>query len=243
MNSQSKELRVFHQYCEILGLDVENVEEQDPPKPDIRAVVNGDDIAYELTEALDQAFASKCSKMIETRELVRKSYASLSHEKKKQLEANHHGKMIDLHFREEVKPGDRKKSLPKIFDHLISMPADFGASQLGRVEKPIDVLDHIAMKQIRHPSILWEAGSQYFWFDPETDIRKRLFDKMKNKRYQSAYPIELIVYIENQPDPPPLTGWEEMLSNVASDRLADSPFRAVWLLNMWDETVCLLAGP
>ena len=243
MNSESKELRVFHQYCTILGLEVERVEEPSPREPDIRAVVDGKDIAYELTEAIDPAFASKFSEMIKTQELLRKSYASLSHEKRNQLEANHYGKMIDLCFRDEVSLRVRKKSLPEIFDYLISIPADSGMNQSGRIEKPIPLLDYIVMKQVGYDGIRWEADAPYFRIDSETDARQRVIDKMENKQYQTAHPIELIVYFERQPDPPPDTGWDEMLTNVASDRLADSPFRAVWLLNMWDETVCLLAGP
>ena len=243
MNSKSKELRVFHQYCEILGLDVERVEEPPPPEPDIRAVVGGKDIAYELTEAIDPAFASKFSEMIKTQELLSKSYASLSHEKRKQLEAKHHGKIIDLCFRDGVSLRDRNKSLPEIFDYLISIPAEFGMIQLERIEEPIALLDHIAMNQVGYQGIRWEPGAPHFWIDSQTDVRKRVIDKMENKQYQTAHPIELIVYFERQPDPPPDTGWDEMLSYIASDLLADSPFRAVWLLNMWDETVCLLAGP
>lgn len=243
MNSKSKELRVFHQYCEILGLDVERVEEPPPPEPDIRAVVDGKDIAYELTEAIDPAFASKFSEMLKTQELLRKSFASLSHEKRKQLEAKHDGKIIDLCFRDGVSLRDRNKSLPEIFDYLISIPAEFGMIQLERIEEPIALLDHIAMNQVGYQGICWEPGAPHFWIDSQTDVRKRVIDKMENKQYQTAHPIELIVYFERQPDPPPDTGWDAMLSNVASDRLADSPFRAVWLLNMWDETVCLLAGP
>ena len=196
-----------------------------------------------VDSTLDPAYAQRHSEMVKTRERVRTSYASLSPEIKKQLEANHCGKVIDLCFRDGVSRTDRKKSLPEIFDLLISIPADFGANEMGRREKPMALLDHIAMKKVGGQSISWEPGALFSWIDPETDLRNRLIDKMENKLYQSAHPIELIVYLERQADPTPHTGWLERLADAASDRLADSPFRAVWLLNMWLESVCLLAGP
>ena len=243
MNTESKELRMFSQYCRARGLEVENFEERNPPEPDIYASVMGGGIAFELTEAIEPDYARKITELSRTPELIRRSYATLSSEKKKLLEANHCGKVIDLCFLDEVPRRDREKSLPNIFDFLISIPADFGSNELERIEKPkVDLLNYISMQQINWEGICWEAGTSYIRVDPEDALVNRLIDKMENKQYESAWPMELIVYLDKEADPPPGSGWVERLTDVASGRITESPFRAVWLLNMWSFSVCLLAG-
>lgn len=243
MNSESKELPIFRHYCEIRKLDIERVEEQPPPQPDILAVVSGQGIAYELTEAVDPVHMRKLCDALKTPELVRKSVASLPSGKKRQLESNHYGKMITVCFHDGVTLRDREKSLPEVFDLLISIPADFGLNHLATKRNPMAVLEYIEMQQVDWRGIWWESGAVYNWIDPENDLFNRLIDKMENKRYRSAHPIELIVYLERQVDPVPGSRWLERLANVASERISFSPFRAVWLLNMWTISVCLLAGP
>lgn len=243
MNLESKERRIFRHFCEIRKLDIERVEEQSPPQPDILAVVSGQGIAYELTEAVDPVHMRRLCDARKTPELVRKSFASLPSGKKKQLESNHHGKMITVCFHDGVTLRDRAKSLPEVFDLLISIPADFGLNHLATKQHPMAVLEYIEMEQVHWGGICWESGAVSSWIDPKNDLDNRLIDKMENKQYRSAHPIELIVYLEKGVDLVPNSGWLESLANVASDRISFSPFRAVWLLNMWNKSVCLLAGP
>ena len=114
---------------------------------------------------------------------------------------------------------------------------------MERIEKPkVDLLNYISMQQINWEGICWEAGTSYIRVDPEDALVNRLIDKMENKQYESAWPMELIVYLDKEVDPPPGSGWVERLTDVASGRITESPFRAVWLLNMWSFSVCLLAG-
>ena len=243
MNIESKELRMFSQYCRTRGLKVENFEERNPPEPDIYASVMGDGVAFELTEAIEPGYARKLAELSKTPELIRRSYSALSSAKKKLLEANHYGKVIDVCFFDEIPSREREVSLPIIFDFLISIPADFGSYELERIEKPkVDLLNYISLQQINWEGIHWEAGTSYVRVDPEAALVDRLIDKMENKQYESAWPMELIVYLDKEADPPPGSGWVERLADVASSRITESPFRAVWLLNMLSFSVCILAG-
>lgn len=243
MNPESKELLAFTEFCKIRGLEVERFEERCPPEPDIYAVVGRHGIAYELTEAVEPDFARQVSDPSRMPNMVRNSYAALSPEKKNILENKHYGKVIDLCFLEGVSQRNRENSLPEIFDFLISIPAAFGSTGLERLDKPNgDMLAYISMGQIGWEGIHWESSPPFMWIDSETALVNRLIDKMENKQYRSEAPIDLIVYLEREPDPSPGTEWVGRLRNVASSMLSESPFRAVWLLNMWTDSVYLLAG-
>ena len=243
MNQKSKELRAFTEYCKIRGLEVERFEERRPPEPDIYAVVGGHGIAFELTEAIEPDFARQFSDLNRMPDMIRNSYSALSPAKKELLENKHYGKVIDLCFLEGVSQRNRENSLPEIFDFLISIPADFGSTHLDRMDKPNgNMLAYISMAQIGWEGIHWESSPPYIRIDSKIALVNRLIDKMENKRYRSESPIDLIVYLEREPDPSPGTDWVERLSNVATSMLSASPFRSVWLLNLWTNSVYLLAS-
>ncbi len=242
MNTEPKEISAFRIFRDIHLEHCEHFEKRCPPEPDILAVVAGKRISYEMTEAIDPASARKHSDTDKTTKEVTRSFESLPPTKKRLLEANHNGKMINLCFRDGVSLRGRKQLLAEIFDYVISIPPDFGSRELEGKRQPFNMLDSIMMKQIGYMGIRWECSGTISWIDPEEDLRKRIVDKMEHKHYQTRHPIELIVYLDRQADPPPNTGWQDRLSEVASKRLADSPFRAVWLLNSRSNSVCILAG-
>jgi len=237
----SKELHAFNRFCGIVGIAASQVEERDPPHPDILASVDAALVAYELTEAVEREYARKLSDMLKTPPMVRKQYKSIPRELRDQIEASHAGKVIDICFRSDVSLRERAKVLIDVFDYIAELPAGCGKDGLVWEKAPLKQLDHISVKQIRWDGIHWEAGSPASWIDPESALQERLVDKMCNKTYESDDPIELIVYLDRQISPPENTDWENRLTTVAGEHLASSPFRAAWLMNGWSDSVHQLA--
>ena len=189
-----KKLDVFREFCKLRSLNIEHFEERDPPKPDIYPIASTQGVAYELTECIEQRHARSLTEVKSIREEIREYYESLAPEKKKQLDDLHHGKVIGVCFSDGVSQNTRKKSLPDIIDFLLSIPATFGSDQLERKEEPMgQLLDYISMKQIKWDGINWQPDLPYRRIEPEEQLRQRIIDNMENKKYESDYPIELIV--------------------------------------------------
>lgn len=233
----SKELRAFQRFCKLVGIEVAQIEECDSPHPDILASVDGEMVAYELTEAVEPEYARKLSDMLKTPPLVREQYDAIPQELRNQIKAMHRGKVIDICFHSNVSLRERRKSLIDIFGYIAEVPKSFGNDGLERIERPLEPLDHIAMSNVGWDGIHWEAGAPGSWIDPESALTERLLDKMKNKKYESTDPIELIVYLDRQVSPPENTGWEDRLATLASEQLGSSSFRVVWLMNCWSKSV------
>jgi len=237
----SREMRAFRQFAELHGANFSDVEERSPPEPDILAVVDDARLAFELTEAVEPAYARKLSDMHKTPKLVRDGYDALSDEKRHQIETAHSGKMIDPCFHTAVSLRDRAKALNEIFEYIADIPAEFGSHGLERVENPLEPIDHIALSQVGWDGVSWQPGAPAGWIDPEAALKDRLVDKMTNKVYETEHPIELIVYLDRQIPPPDNTGWEEWLAEIAAQKIAESPFRVAWLMNTWSKSVAKLA--
>lgn len=240
-NADSNELLAFHRYCELRRITAIDIEERQPPEPDVLASVEGSWVAYELTEAVEPEYARKLSDMSKTAPLIRAKYGELPKERRDRIEAPHGGKVIDICFHTDVTLRDRERLLTDVFSFIADVPAARGSDELEWIETPFEQLDHIGMKQIRWDGIHWEPGAPAGWIDPQSALQARLNDKMGNKQYETEHPIELIVYLDREVSPPENTGWEDDLASLAEGQLKASPFRAAWLMNCWTKSVRQLA--
>jgi len=246
MCAESRELKAFMLFAEHAALNVMSVEESEPPAPDILATIEGCQVAFEMTEALEPDFAQKLSLFYKSTPLIRSAYNEVPAELRDEIERRHRGKMIDVCFREDVLSlNQRRAALPGIFEFLARLDADVGVDAPGRLEYPNDLpaleLDRLLLQAVGRDDIHWEAGAHAGWIDPEGAARERLIDKMTKKIYQSAAPVELVVYYDQEVTPPTNTGWEDALGEVATAHLENSPFRRVWLNDTWTNNVVLLA--
>jgi hypothetical protein len=239
---ESNELQAFVAFARAARLPLEGyIEEPRPPAPDILARVAGKPTAYEVTEAVEPEFAKKLSAIVRTPRLIREVYATLGQERRQAMEESHRGKVIGICFRDDVSLNRREQLLPGVFDFVQRVDALVGARNVDRIEDPLPEVHHISMSRFRANGIHWEADATAGWIDPEAALRERLIVKMTNKSYKSEHPMELIVYFWREVTPPLETGWIEAMQEVARARLANSPFRRVWLYDDWTKRASQLA--
>lgn len=240
---ESKELRTFRSFLSAAKISAESFGEEPPPAPDILAVIDGESIAYELTEAVEPEYARKLDAMFKTPALVRTSFQQLPIQRQRTILGLHDRKVIDICFLDRVPLRERERSMPGVFQYLESLPAKSGMVELARFNQPLPGLDHIALQNIEwDEGIRWEAGAPAGFIDPESAILGRLHDKMTKKTYQTEHPIHLLVYSDREVTPPPNTGWEIALSQAAARLLAGSPFQQVWYFDTWTDSARKFAG-
>ena len=238
---ESKEMRAFRAFAATAMPSVDSIEERPSPEPDILAHVAEEAIAYELTEAVEPEYAKKLSLLLKTPKSVRDFYARLPAKMRREVDARHHGKAISFCFRDDVSLRKRETVLSGAFQFLLALPPECGNEKHEWIDTPFTELIHISIKQIRWDGIYLDADAPAGWIGPEEALRERLTDKMTKKSYKTEHPIELLVYFEREVTPPPNTGWEDAMKQVAQQFLSDSPFRRVWLFDGWSGGVHVLA--
>lgn len=240
---QSREIQAFLAFAKaaLLPLDTDAVEEPLPPAPDILAIVSGEQIAYEVTEAVEQDYAKKFRLIVDSPKRMREVYESLPDATRQEMEARHGGKLIGFCFQDDLSLKKREALLPSVFDFVLSVESNVGRNELERIVDPIPGLRHVSINDVGWDGIHWEVDPSASWIDPETALRNCLIEKMTNKSYETEHPIELVVYFWREVAPPPNTGWIHAMTQVAEQLLMNSPFRRVWLYDGWAETVETLA--
>jgi len=148
--TESKEMRAFLAFSKAGNLHVGpgGISEPPPPAPDILAVVDGEQIAYEVTEALEPHYAQKLATHMKSSTLVRSVFNKLPIKMQEQIRACHGGKVISFCFKDDLSLRGRALFLPAAFEYLQNLDSNVGSKDLERFENPMQELNHVAIRHV-----------------------------------------------------------------------------------------------
>jgi hypothetical protein len=235
MNARAadRELRMFKGFAVNAPLTIiaDSVESRPPPEPDILcASESGETIAFELVELIDEGYARAISDMFKTKKMLDDLPGGLPTELKADLTKSFPGgAFISFDFSHGLPLRKRERASIDALRWIVAREANDGHFPTeGELRERVPLV-HV------HP---WEWGLQFdsSLFTRLTDpTMDRLASKF-GKTYETAHPIELLMYTEIDllfPD----SVWRPTVVPYIDENLEESPFRRVWLFKAGAGTI------
>jgi len=233
MSAQQKEIekKVFKAFCNVgdLPINIDSIENRNPPEPDIVCEVTGIGLlAFELTEIINSDYANNLNKQIYSINILSDYYSTLSMDQKKQFDKLYMNAMIFPRFQEECTMNKRKKVLPIIFEHLLSLDVKFEGITFENTDKYRRILSGIKITRGIFKGPLFDSNFATLFNDPTLPA---IISKFNNSgSYKSEHPIHLLGYFDLQTRIP-----EEILlpsiGNFCEESIQKSKFVKIWIFD------------
>ena len=231
-----RELMVFRKFAANTGVQIisDTIEHRSPPEPDILCTSeNGESIAFELTEIIDQDFARGVSKAGVISDFYTYLKEKKDREKKDKFITKYKNTMIHFKFNENAGNNRIRGSISDVIDFLLSnslIPQDIS---INKKEKISRILDAIWISEINIDGPIFCTGHTDGMDFP---LRKRIQSKFSKSYKSTASDIELLLYMYSDPERPGY-GWSHELDQYLQDNLGQSPFRSIWVYYYQSNTI------
>lgn len=231
-NSQiSDEMNAFKAFASASKepIDLSSVESKIPPAPDIECrYLNGSSVTFEMVELLDPNF-KRTSKIQQGK--VQAMYAHLDSMPLSSREAfsrQYHNADILINFNEHLSLNKIKAILPRVFEELAGLSSTFDDFLNSfSTDNLKDSVQSISVARGEFSGPLFNGQSMARVGDPCI----RTVQKKLTRSYTTAYPIELIAYIDENPMFPENV-WKPKLDAFLTELPSLAPFRKIWVLDL-----------
>ncbi len=231
--NREKEIFELFAVASTLAIDTSSIENRKPPEPDIRCRLdNGETVAFELTELIDEQHMERLAKTANTKDALYNHYENyLSSDQRKLFDLLYNHAFLHFDFSIDSKLKERRNKFNFIFDLLLSCPEPLSEFEIRHCPKLMPILDTIRVSKSRINGPLFDVGNFGRLGDPtKPAILKKLY-----KKYECNYPIELVAYINWQLLPPEEV-WKHAV-NSAAKNLSSSQFRKIWVYDLVNDKI------
>jgi len=203
-----------------------------PPKPDIETYCrNGETIAFEISEIIDQNMYRRLTSRLDIANLCRKYYKNLQGSEKTSFTSKYGNSSIYIVFQDKISSVKKKRSIPHFFNYLLS---------LGSIEKeniPKDKNLKKIVKKIRINSRI--LGGPFFDTDSTGFIGCPFLNRVKekfDKTYTTDYPCELLLYYNLQPEVVSKHFLADTLEYIQKN-IHKTIFRRIWVYSFHNDNI------
>lgn len=239
-NSQiSDEMNAFKAFASASEepIDLSSVESKIPPAPDIEyRYLNGSSVTFEMVELLDPDF--KRAYEIQQGK-VQAMYAHLDSMPLSAREAfltHYHNADILINFHEHLSLNKIKAILPRVFEELAGLTSTFDDFLNSFSTDGLkDSVQSISVARGEFYGPLFNGQSMARVGDPCV----RTVQNKLTKSYTTVHPIELIVYIDENPMFPENV-WKPKLDAFLNERPSLAPFQKIWVLDLGKRTIAYM---
>ena len=99
-----KEIEIFRSFVAASGLDIDvsSIEKREPPEPDILCCIDGNKVAFELVELIDDKLACRSNNQVRLMEQFRCAYEACSADERVAIDRSVGDALIYVTFRDNV---------------------------------------------------------------------------------------------------------------------------------------------
>lgn len=226
---RQREREVFGGFARIcpIPIDPNSIENREPPEPDIRcALVDGTQIAFELTEVIDFTVARRRGGMGRAVEDFERLMEKLP--KNAYLKQQFGDAVFRVALHDPGHGFGSRRTVEALLMHLENPESIFRIGKDEFVRAPIEpelrAIRSIGIGRGRHggPHLVVQGGSQV-----AIPAEERVADKLECY-YAVDVPLELLLYVDRQPRAHD-GAWIDSLAEFVSTRLDASQFDRYWV--------------
>lgn len=231
------EVEIFRRFVTVCPLEIEadSIEKRQPPEPDLRCKTRqGEALAFELVEIIDQDVARRIADQWTLGPKLRAAYDALPERDAAEIRARLGNAVVTVKLRDDASIRARCAEIGTILEALKKVPPAFEGAfdpRMGIVEKI-----YVTRGNCVGPSLDIHAGG---WVgDPTVDRIRGKFAKS----YEVDVPVELLAHFELHPMFPDDV-WVPRVRTCVSPKLAASPFRRVWIFDVRRKSIPFFYPP
>lgn len=237
-DSQKKsEREIFRAFADVcpLSIALASIENRDPPEPDIVCAIgnDGERVAFELVEIIDDRWASLTSGQFRDTASLREAYKSSRGEQRIALNERLGNALVYVSFCPDIPAKRRRAAVSDILEWVATIPPDFTGDWKPPVGSALhDAIRTIGISRGGFPGPEFDVEAVAAIGDPTVETIRAKW----TKRYSSPHPIELLAYYELQPQAPEAL-WLPGVESFLRDNWHGSQFRRVWLFDAGSRTI------
>ena len=222
----AREIEIFRRFAGAAGLEVDedSIEKRDPPEPDILCQRDGQELAFELVEIIDQSHAQRVWGQLKLKSKFEARYQMLDASRRENIQIRAGDALVHVVFEDAATFNEREQAVDSVFETLETLDPEF-EGQLRRSDAPAlsAAIQVVRVSRVDAEGPFFDVDAVGSLGDPTVDVIRGKF----TKTYTTSHPIELLAYCELQPDVPGVL-WrpslEQFLAGSSSKR-----FRRVWV--------------
>jgi len=223
----SHELAIFNTFlaCEGAPHSTGSVEGRRPPEPDIRYQIDGQSVAFELVELVDEKWAQHFNDLVRIQNYLGEMYQRAESPTKDTMAQRLSNGLIYVRFIRDTGRRQREKSIDQLFELLAELPANFtGDHKLSKDSSLGAIIGSVKVSRGDWAGPLFQVEGGLSISDPTLSAVQGKW----TKKYSTDVPIELLAYYDVHPTTPE-SFWKGKLKEFLAANWPDSPFRKVWV--------------
>ena len=229
------ELRVFNAFACAAVLPKGWAEKRQPPEPDVLFHdSHGSHRAFELVELIDQDYRHRVGLIVGTKIALRTYYEGFPSGKKCLFDQKYGDALLYFRFRPSLTFNRRRSAFPVIFEQLLLLPDGFVGDTLEDDPALASMVIGVSISRGHFRGPIFDPECVGWIGDPSVSAISRKFEK----RYDTAYPIELLAYIDTNPMFPDEV-WLEGLTEFLDSTPKPLPFARIWVFDVGHNKVKL----
>ena len=221
------EKEIVHKFLQVAEIHIcpDGVCGAEPPYPDVLCrFASGEKVAFELTEAVDPEVVWSVKSANAARVRMYEYYEQLVSSDRAKLEEMLSDAHVSIHYDGDMTEARFTRLLPRLFSLFLDFPPGMvGACQSDSLPDGIQRL-HFT-RGMNGP--LFNPRGPALYVHETTALR---IETKFAKQYKCDCPIELVVHSRTKPLPPKQF-WYDGVHSLVQDRIAESPFRKVWVFD------------
>jgi len=220
----TREVTIFNVFANVcsLPIKIDTIKKMAPPAPDIQCEVEGIGmIAFELVEMIDRNHANAFRKQLDTIQQLYDCHNNLPSAARKQFDKLYSNAMIYPDFDNKCTLRRRKRLIPKIIAHIVTLDPGFEGETSVNVR---GCRIHVNISR-------GLSGGPFFDSVPAVSVSDPILSALTlkfQKKYTSRYPIHLLGYLDLSPTFPENT-WRPRAEEYCKASIQKSPFERVWI--------------
>lgn len=240
MSQASDEKKIFKAFAEVAPVKIliDSIQCRKPPEPDMLCQFEGEGcVGFELTELIDQEYMSRLGLMFLTRRYLNDYWRNkLSPEDSNLFRIKYEGSLLHFEYLENTTLKSRKAVGEKAFEKLLRLPADATGIVFESDSNLEPALKWIKIDRLGLVDPIIDVSS-YGWLGNPIDVA---IPKKFGKKYECAYPIELLAHI-NWDIMPLEEIWKASIDEIVQN-LPHSPFRRIWVFDSTEKIIRYESG-
>jgi hypothetical protein len=196
-----------------------------PPCPDVLCrFANGEKVAFELTEAVDPKVVRNVKSSDAARRRMYEYHEQMESSDRAKLDKALGDAHVSIHYANDMTETRFTKLLPRLFCLLLDLlPESEGKLERGSLP---DGIERINITRGMNGPLFNPRG-------PALYVRETTVSRIEAKfakQYECDCPIELVVHSKTKPLPPDQL-WRGEVHRLVPGKIAESPFRRVWIFD------------
>lgn len=222
---KSREKCIFKKFAEICPLDIKSFESKDPPEPDILCELkNGENLAFELVEAVDNKIPQKDIVIEKAEKLWTEYYNSkLSKEERERFDAVFSGCALSLALTDHASEKVIEKAVPLLLKKYQNSCRD----QLGLIHHEQDGLPE-GCERIR---IEPKEAKPIFRCSRASHISSSLVIKAIKSKFEKSYETKHSIHLLIHNDHHSLFMNQSDTKTYIKKKFDSSPFYKIWIFD------------